>query len=241
MISEKFFIKNYGSFWKSIFPLANIFIKSVLLECPNKGNELSLTTIGRRLSFVSHIGYLLFSQVALKNITRTKIDSLTIVNSWYQSLEKIGQNQFEKYADDEQDINDRLNTKELDDAKEIFERLYNQFCNNMQQEIHISPKFNGCGIIDDCYGDLLIGDILYEIKTVNRNFNIQDFRQLITYSSLNYASKQYSIKKIGLYNPRYDTHYMIELETFAATISGNNFSNICWEIINYISTEQLSK
>jgi len=241
MISEKIFIKNYVSFWKSIFPLANVFIKSVLIESKNKGNELQITTTGRRLSFVSQMGFVLFSHVVLKNISKEEIDSLTITNSWYQRIESSSMKQFEKYSDDEQDINEPLNSQELIDAKKIFERLYTYFFNQPQQKIIVSPIFNGCGLIDDCYGDLLFEDILYEVKAVNRNFNIQDFRQIITYCALNHVSKQYYIKRIGLYNPRYDSHYVIDLEAFATSISGNSFSNICWEIINYISTDQSSK
>lgn len=241
MISEKFFIKNYVSFWKSIFPLSNVFIKSVLLECPNKGNELAITTTGRRLSIISQIGFVIFSHVALNNIKREEIDSLTISNSWYQSVETVIIKQFEQFSDGKQGINERLNNHELADAKKIFERLYNKFCNKPLQDIIMSPIFNGCGFIDDCYGDLILGDILYEVKTVNRNFNIQDFRQIITYCVLNHVSKQYCIKKIGLYNPRYDTHYVIDLDAFATAISGNNFSNICWEIINFISTDHSSR
>ena len=38
-------------------------------------------------------------------------------------------------------------------------------------------------------------------KTVERAIRSSDIRQLITYAALNYASQQYAIDKIGIFNP----------------------------------------
>src|SRR5579864_8207330 len=48
-----------------------------------------------------------------------------------------------------------------------------------------SPVFRGCGFVDECTGDLIIGNQLVEVKAGDRSFRATDIRQLLVYCALN--------------------------------------------------------
>lgn len=235
MISEKTFVKNYTGFWNSLFPLHNAFIKGVVMQCSQNQHELKLNTTGRRFSFVSEIGYQLFARsIADSN----DVVSITYKSDLYYDIENACIYKFKLFHDDDPSIYIPLSQTEFDDAISISLVLINQF---VGQEIVISPKFSGCSIIDTCFGDVLAGDTLYEIKSVNRNFNAQDFRQLITYCALNNVTKAYTINSIGLFNPKKGMRYTIPLDIFASAIAGTEINDLYWGMINFISQDETSK
>ncbi|MGI6436467.1 MAG: hypothetical protein ACOX0D_00190 [Sphaerochaeta sp.] len=235
MISEKIFIRNYWGFWDSLFPLHRAFLKGVVMECAQEQHEIKLTTSGRRFSFVSEIGFQIFSIAITKQVS---IDSIGFGSTLYNDIQRRCIQQFELFQDDDSTICEPLSKPEFSDAISISHVLKNRF---KGQELTISPKFRGCGIIDTCYGDILVADTLFEIKAVNRNFHVVDFRQLITYCCLNHISKAYAINSIGLFNPKRGMCYTIPLDLFSSAIAGIDINDLYWEIINFISQEETSK
>lgn len=235
MISEKVFIKNYPGFWNSLFPLQNTFLRGVTLDCSRHQLEIELHTSGRRFSFVSEVGFQLFAQCRSK---KSSIDDIGYGNDLYEFIENQCRNKFELFHDDDLTIRNPLSIDEYSDAIKVAKLLNNKFRIN---GVIVNPKFLGCSIVDACYGDVLVDSTLYEIKTVSRNFNIMDFRQLITYCTLNYISKSFHINSIGLYNPKKDLSYEISLDMFASAIAGVSIYEIYWSVINFISGNDSSK
>lgn len=235
MISEKVFIKNFTGFWNSLFPLHNAFMKGVIMECSQYQSEIELNTSGRRFSFISEVGFQIFAQCKEHQIS---FGDITINSDLFKQVEGRCHEKFELFHDDDPTIRDSLSRNEFDDAIKITQSLSKKFPGNT---VVVNPKFVGCGIIDTCYGDILSNNTLYEIKSVTRNFNIIDFRQLITYCALNYVSKKYNINSIGLYNPKRNMIYKIDLELFASAIAGATISDIYWDIVNFISRDDTSK
>ena len=82
------------------------------------------------------------------------------------------------------------------------------------------PYFKGCGLIDECFGDVIMGDTLYEIKSVSGNFIMEHFKQVFVYFALNYISKNYSLKNIAIYNPRKDLCFKIPIRISSFTFKG---------------------
>jgi len=64
------------------------------------------------------------------------------------------------------------------------------------------PEFPGCGILRKSHGDILVGDTLVEIKSVERGFRSTDFRQLITYALQDGSAGSSRISRVCLANPR---------------------------------------
>ncbi len=103
------------------------------------------------------------------------------------------------------------------------------------------PKFTGCGIIDDCEADLLVGTTLYEVKNVERPFRIADIRQLLCYCALNLASREHSIESVGLVNARSGVFYRISLNALCLASSGVPAITLLSEIAGYVSMERASR
>lgn len=240
MISEKAFIQNHPSFWKTLFPLANIFMRGIQLECKQKQNDLDMYTKGRRFSFVSQIGFMVFVHCIKDARLHFPQNEIKKEAPWYEEIEMLCITQFRLFEDDDDTIRAPLNNDEFEDAKKLSLRLLERF-ENKKKNILIYPEFAGCGWLDTCYGDIVVENTIYEIKSVNRNYNISDYRQLMVYCALNHLSKQHNIQTIALYNPRKDILCTHKLEDFASAISGATFNDLCWEIINYIGSEDTSK
>ena len=99
----------------------------------------------------------------------------------------------------------------------------------------IDPKFDGCGFINESYGDLISDDKLIEIKSGERRFNLTDLRQVLIYLVLNHYSKQpFNISSIELFNPRMGIAFAEEVENFCLNISALNSQELFSEIQKFI-------
>ena|GEM_PF-5704091 len=235
MISEKMFIRNYSGFWSALFPLQKTFIKGVILESSQNQCERELRITGRRFSFVSEVGFQMYSKCFYERID---VNSVKYNSALHNSIEELCKQKFKLFGDDDDTICDSLSETEFGDSQKIAYILENKFCN---RRVLMSPMFCGCGIIDTCYGDIIADDILFEIKAVNRNFNMMDFKQLVTYCSLNHITKTHVINSIGLFNPKKNMSYVISLDLFAATIAGTKINDVYWNVIHFISQDESSK
>lgn len=238
MISEKWFVKNYSSFWKELLPFSLTFIRAVNTQNKGQEKEIRLVTSGRRMSYVSHIGFLLFKYALENNLDNNQLEAVNLDSPDYKKIELVANGQFQSFNDEEY-IFVQLNNKELIDAKQITSSYLCKY----GQSVHavFSPMFKGCGIIDDCYGDLLIDNTLWESKCVNRPFSINDFRQLLTYVALNFVSHQHSIDRIGVYNPRFGTGFSIPINEFSQNLAGRDYLDIFNELLNFVTYEINSK
>jgi hypothetical protein len=121
-----------------------------------------------------------------------------------------------------------------DDAFEIATRLEDFFEAEGEDELKIQPRFKGCGILDSCYGDLLMGETLYEVKCVERNLRSIDIRQVLTYCALNYQSRQYEITEVCIVNPRRGISFRFGVESLAQQASGKNAAELLHQIGDFL-------
>lgn len=110
-----------------------------------------------------------------------------------------------------------------------------------QQSITMQPTFDGCGIVDRCEGDMLIGTTLWELKNVERDFRLADLKQLLTYCALNYASQQYLIESVGVVNARQGVCFRISLTSLALMAAAMSESELLGEIVRYITMDAPSR
>ncbi len=236
MISEKYFVKNYSAYWKELFPLSNIFIRKVSFNIKKQITYFPINTTGRRFSFVSEIGFEIFH---FAHTNKAEISDLKYQDELFGSIQEKCILKFKCFVDDDKTLIYPLTEMEFKDAIIVAKNLLTQF--DKFKSVIIKPMFYGCGIMDSCYGDVLADDTLFEIKAVNRNFNIHDFKQLTTYCALNYSKNIYSIKNIALYNPKNNSEYIINTNEFARSIAGMQFQDLCWKIICFLTEERISK
>jgi hypothetical protein len=134
------------------------------------------------------------------------------------------------------------NKIEWAEAKLISWRLHYFFLSQEpSSELIVDPFFHGCGILDSCYADVLAGQVLYEVKAGERAFRIYDLRQAITYCALNFQSHQYRVNGVGLVNPRLGVFVKGSLDAFSKELCGMSSSDLCSEIVSFLSARGVSK
>lgn len=129
--------------------------------------------------------------------------------------------------------------EELDEIFELSARISRFFFG--ARTVKISPVFNGCGIVDECEGDVIANDVLYEIKAGDRPFRSVDVRQIIAYLSLNCASWQYNITGAGLFNPRRGIHFEAPVHEFCKNMSGLSSAELVSAVVYEISRGDFSR
>jgi hypothetical protein len=103
------------------------------------------------------------------------------------------------------------------------------------EELTFFPKFRGCGLIEECEGDALAGSTLYEVKSGDRKFRLIDVKQLLVYCALNYVNPMYNIDRVTLLNPRVGVFLSQPLEVLARGVAGVSASELCSDLIDFIS------
>lgn len=103
------------------------------------------------------------------------------------------------------------------------------------------PGFRGCGIIDNCVGDVISGDTLFEIKAAGRFFRSVDLRQLLIYAALNREANAYRIANIGVVNPRLGIYYRGSLAEVSYEISGKAADELLADIVQVAAGADISR
>lgn len=72
-----------------------------------------------------------------------------------------------------------------------------------------------------------------EVKAVERPYEQQDFRQLLTYAGMINAARSYDCDRIGLINPRQGTLAVYEFDDFCIQVSGLPPPDLMEELIRF--------
>lgn len=115
---------------------------------------------------------------------------------------------------------------------------FGEFLQCLKGNIVFFPKIFGAGVIGECEADLAIGHTLFEIKTVNRNFQSKDLRQLLIYLALSSISGEQRWSDAGLMNPRRAVWCSFSVEPFVRLISGGrSLKEVSEELLAEISRD----
>ena len=101
-------------------------------------------------------------------------------------------------------------------------RIYERFIRLWPADaaVEFSPAIAGANIMPSCRADLSIGAALYEIKTVSRNFQSRDIRQLLIYLALQAAAGDRRWLYGGLFNPREGVFCRFSVDWLVERLSG---------------------
>ena len=221
MISETYFASKYTSFWNDLLPGKNRYMRYIvnndveILEPPLESIDKPSTR-----GLINCIAFKLSIKSLTKEIDYGTLGAVEQDSQLFKSVFQESKN-FIQHFEETQDITYDVTSEELFLIKEIAKRIYRRYIVKIEKGERFSPEpfFQGCGIIDSANGDLIVDDLLIEIKAGKRNFSINDIKQILVYAALHSLDNTYAaLTHFELYNPR-------EGLTFS-----DSFMNLCNEL-----------
>lgn len=216
MISERDLAEKFNDIWKQHFPLLTSSYMKLFNEAKPKiiNQEISTDYSNIRYDLVSQLAFNIVEKVSSKKVKYTDVwEEKNLKSIIEQTAFEIWRNKSLSYKE----IN-FLET-EKNDCQNICNNIFEFLNKTMVLSSSFKPRFSGYGIISDLIGDLEIDGILYEIKTVQRNFRSSDIKQLIIYLALSHVQGNVIWEYAGLYNPRKGTYCVFNVEKLIYDIS----------------------
>lgn len=238
MISEVVFAREFSSFWRVATPTMEGFVRRLNSGLYDRDyGPLRAATAANRRSFVNEVAFELFcirasvseSGESRPSLTESLDLAVAIVRKANVLMSRDG------------DYVTGLTQFERDDVAEQVHRLSQRLAASSTRSIVVKPAFPGCGIVDTCHGDVLAGDILFEVKAGDRPFRSIDVRQLLTYLALNYMSRRYVIRSVGLVNPRVGVSVEMATGELCYGASGRDVPDLLEAIAYGISSGEISR
>ncbi len=237
MISEIAFASNFTSVWRSLTPTSEIFVRRInagLYERVFPQSD-SIAAPDRR-ALINEVAFTLFVRYGGALINRIPLSTLEVAECFTAAQQVVTQL-------------DRVRSSyvaQLDDIEKIeavaqATRLAIFFSAQDRGQITYNPEFPGCGMIDSCNGDVLIGGALYEVKAGDRRFRSVDIRQLLVYLALNSQARRHDISMVGLFNPRTGVSFKASLGEFCFEVSGQAPPDLLAEIVRAFSSGEMSR
>nr|WP_294858605.1 hypothetical protein [uncultured Fluviicola sp.] len=239
MISEKTFIRYYSSFWEQLLPGVDHYIRMI-----NSGfkerlfTPINIEDISTRRALINNIAFRLFHKITTQSMSLNDLNQLSSESENLKLL-KVEISQQMAFLNNAQNFNLNLNANEIQIIKILTKRLC-EFSES-KSNLEVYPKFQGCGLLFNCFGDIKYDNTLVEIKAGEGSFSRQDIYQLITYGALNYISDDaFHFEKFQLVNVRTGVVWTEEIETICEITGGASSAEIYSEVVNYISNNYRS-
>jgi hypothetical protein len=235
MISERRFSTTFTAFWNQALPRGDAFLRRINGTYSQYRTEIDSPSNvdGDRRSIVNELGFRLFREGWKKQDITTQL-----VHNLYKNVQQ--------YIAAIARREDKLifsppSAQEIKESKEIAESLSLFFSRSKGTPLLFWPEFPGCGIIQQCKGDMLYGNTLVEVKSGDRTFRITDLRQVLTYCCLNFASRKYDLRFVTLLNPRRGVFYEAPIDELVTACAGVRAIDLFTDMVTFISMERNSK
>lgn len=228
MITVTELSRNYASVWKRTFPFIRKLVRKSNLQKETFEDQIVSDVEASRRALVNELGFRLFEKAH-----ELQINSIGNINE--STIESISEKTCKYIAGLERSESiDKPNGVERNEAILIANRTW-KFFNDYEKHSNlvISPEFTGCGMVSSCFGDVLSSDTLYEIKAGDREFRVSDLKQLLVYSTLNFANHDETIRYIALINPRLGNFVKLPINESVEMASGKDTVNAFYELINF--------
>jgi hypothetical protein len=216
MISERDISEKFTPIWRQNFPLLTANFMKVFNETMEIVNQTPVHIHDNiRYDLTSEVAFNL-SKLAMRN--DIDIDHILVDNMSMQSLiSTTAKSIWSLNTNDEQSL--VLNDAELNDVRLLANNVC-EFIKKQEGNYKFKPNLKGYGFLPALEADLSIGDTLFEIKTVNRNFRSSDLRQLFIYLALREADILENWKYAGLYNPRKGCMSKFKVKSMVSRLTG---------------------
>ncbi|MGV6473482.1 hypothetical protein [Azotobacter vinelandii] len=235
MISEITFSKRFTSFWNEVLPNSKNYVRLInggLIDAVYEPFEAA-----ERKNNTALVNVLSFAMLRLLCDGESSLDVLCS-NRFFKG------NKFRVVLDESLAYLSRFNygqgcelpltNQEVVQVGRLFKAMYSR-CVAGKSHIKIDPAFDGCGYINQSFGDLISDGRLIEIKSGERQFSVTDIRQVVVYLVLNHYSKApINIRHVELFNPRKGIAFSEEVEGFCRNISALSSQELYSEVQKFV-------
>lgn len=235
MTSEVKFSTGYTSIWREITPLSDGFWTVENMLTHRVAAPIANRAPKELRGIVNELAFIAFSKLSNseKRVSREEVLK-SLIESTPEAVRYVN----------------RLNPSEVVDVAAIDEtctresmlitlRLLAFF--PLGKSKIIRPKFQGCGFINACEGDVIFNNHLFEIKAGDRTFRVSDLRQLLTYAALAHASGNLEFSRIGLFNPRTGLSWSKSIDDVCLSISGLRSNDVLPKIVDQMLFGSVSR
>ncbi len=237
MISELSLIRSYSTFWKSLFPGGEDYIRLINSGLGKKENSgITIVDKPHRRALLNNVSFSLFEKVINKDLSEREFKAL---KNKSDLLLDISKEEIKKLS------NLRFGGALSTDISKVDFELICWITNALlktyknKHKLVLRPVFKGCGILFEAEADLLYSNTLSEIKAGDRTFGVQDLRQIYVYIALNSLENKYAINKVELYNPRTGLLWNEYVEVVSDNIAGTPTIEIVNEILDFVTNDSL--
>jgi hypothetical protein len=238
MIDASQFSTTYNAFWNQVAPAMEHFVRNMNRQRLRRAYPPLPPSLAANRGVVAEYAFALFAERAQDADTGVARRAAEIRTAAWDAtllrLKPILKNLIVTPSE--------LNQTELEEVVQLTDRLCGIFlAPDRQGRLKVRPVFNGCGYVDASEADFICEGALYEVKTVERLFRGIDIRQVITYAALNFASSQHEITRLGLFNPRTGHIVQMGIDEVSIEIAGKGSQELFSEIIQAISSGDISR
>jgi hypothetical protein len=231
VIDASSFAAKHHAFWADRTPTSEHFVRRLNLEYTDRWSPpIEKPEEHIRAALVSEFAFSRFCGLA-DGMDAVRLDTISMAETRKRLLPLM---------DDLAALDAPLTIAEKNQTRRLESNLVG-FFKSRAAALRTRPIFKGCGYVDASEGDVISGKCLFEIKTVDRPFRSLDIRQLVAYCALNYASGQFELDSIGIFNPRRGLWFEMKLEKVCREISGQSTQELFGSVVHGISSGDISR
>ena len=243
MISERTLARIFPSLWRSLFPFLTpnfmrIFNESYVVEMKTEqGSSVGAIPMQADTNRSDLVAELAIQTTRLAMESGISVERVYSDNGLLQAAWQSSQALIDRYEGRKPTIEFDLTDDEKLEARALTYNFGELFA-SIKGDIDFFPRIAGAGVVGECEADLAIGQTLFEIKTVNRNFQSKDLRQLLICLALGSIAGEQRWINAGLVNPRRAVWCVFSVEPFVRLISGGrSLKEISEELLAEISRD----
>jgi hypothetical protein len=235
MISERLFARSYASFWRSLLPYCDAYVRDLNAHLVNEkrhAGDAQSTLAG--VDAMAQQPSLLRAVVneAGVRLYRSRCEALSaqvddVERAIAEAASWLGVFEPTVPAECTQDV------------EFLVGRLVRSFGATAASKV-FGPRFAGCGLLAECEGDLLYDRDLVEVKSGDRAFRSVDVRQVLIYAALNRVMPKYEIVNVCIYNARLDWKVAMSVEEMCVRLGGGSAPDVLGSIADFAAAGVVS-
>lgn len=239
MISETTFATSYASLWRILAPNSELVIKQLNQSVQTIEWRRRVWSSADRRAFINEVAFWVFIEWQRNESARQHPNRESVLQAGV-AYARRRQEQFRGRGGSPATDLTMLEQLEVGSLVRLL-GAFKQRVTRPRSVTHLIPRFRGCGILNECEADLIVGDTLIEIKAGDRNFRSIDIRQMLIYCALDALEGKFGITRVACVNPRRGTYFLADLETLCLQLASKPASELLAEIAYFLSSGDMSR